>query len=188
MLPKIDYVRSVCSVYVPDIVCIVESWLDDSILDAEICIQGYSLFRLDRTRHGGGVLIFVKSLFIVSVIFEGTPEFECLALSVRCNDNSPGFLIVLFYRPPNSGHSPLDNLFDFLCNVIVTHSSNLYLIGDFNVNFLEPTTPLYHKLLSIVSSFNLTQVVSEPTRVTNLSSTLIDLIFNPRRMRERGLQ
>ena len=124
--------------YVPEVVCIVE---------------GYSLCRLDRTRHGGGVLIFVKSLFTVSVIFKGSPEFECLALSVHCNNNSPGFLIVHFYRPPNSGHSPLDSLFDTLCHVFVAH--NLYLIGDFNVDFLEPTTPLYHKLMSIVSSFTI---------------------------------
>ena len=82
----------------------------------------YSLFRLDRTRHGGGVLIFVKSLFTVSVIFEDTPEFECLALSMHCNNNSPGFVIVLLYRSPNSGHSTLDNL---LCNVFVPHSSKL---------------------------------------------------------------
>ena len=36
---------------------------------------------------------------------------------------------------------------------------------------------MYHKLLSVVSSFNLSQVVTEPTRVSNFSSTLIDLIF-----------
>ena len=105
MLPKIDHLRSICSLYGPDVVCIVESWLDDTILDAEIFIQGYSLCRLDRTRHGGGVLIFVKSSFTVSVIFKGSPEFECLALSVHCN--GPGFLIIL---SPNSGHSPIDSL------------------------------------------------------------------------------
>ena len=50
------------------------------------------------------------------------------------------------------------------------------MVGDFNINYLVPTTPLYHKLLSIVS-FNLVEVVSEPTHVTNYSSTLIDPIF-----------
>ena len=56
-------------------------------------------------------------------------------------------------------------------------SSNFYLIGDFNIDFFVSNTPLYNKLLSVVSSFNLTQVVSEPTHVTATSSTLIDLIF-----------
>ena len=96
----------------------MESWLDDTILDTEIYIQGYSLCRLDRARHGGGILIFVKCLFTFSVVFKGSQEFECLALSVPiivivC---SPGFSVVLFYRPPNSGHSPLDDLFITLCS------------------------------------------------------------------------
>ena len=35
---------------------------------------------------------------------------------------------------------------------------------------------MYYKLLSIVSSFNLNQVSSEPTRISNTCSNLIDLI------------
>ena len=60
----------------------VESWLDDTILDSEISIQGYSFCRLDRTRHGGGVLIYVKCLFTSTVIFKGSAGFECIVLSV----------------------------------------------------------------------------------------------------------
>jgi len=47
----------------PDVICIVESWLDYTIADSEIFIQGYSIVRLDRSRHGGGVLIFVNNQF-----------------------------------------------------------------------------------------------------------------------------
>ena len=89
------------------------------------------------------------------------------------NSPSPDFTIVLFYRPPNSGHAPLDSLF----NILLLCSCNLYLVGDFNVDFLSKVSPLYHKLISTVSSFNLTQVVSEPTRITPCTTTLIDLIF-----------
>ena len=49
-------------------------------------------------------------------------------------------------------------------------------MGDFNINFLA-TFLLFFKLLSVVSSFNLSQVVTEPTRVSNSVSSLIDLIF-----------
>ena len=54
---------------------------------------------------------------------------------------------------------------------------NFVLIGDFNVNLLVPSNPLSQKLLSVTSSFSLTQVVSEPTRISNSLSTLNDLIF-----------
>ena len=33
LLPKIDHLRAVCALYSPDIVCIVETWINDDILD-----------------------------------------------------------------------------------------------------------------------------------------------------------
>ena len=61
----LDDLRIICSLYSesPDIVCITESWLDGSIENSEIFIQGYIAHRLDRNKHGGGLLIYVKNLF-----------------------------------------------------------------------------------------------------------------------------
>ena len=67
-----------------------QSWLDSTIDDCEISIQGYSALCFDRSRHGGGVLIYVKSLFTCSILFK-TTEFECTVINVACFINpSPG--------------------------------------------------------------------------------------------------
>ena len=138
------------------------------------------------TKHGSTIIfslmkIYVKSVFTCSVLFKGTAEFECIVVTMSCFVNpSPGFdvSICLFYRLPGSVYSLLDTLFDILCNVFVSLASKFFLIVDFNIDFLTPSCSLYQKLLSIVkTSFNLTQVVKDPTRVCNSSSTLIDLIF-----------
>ena len=59
------------------------------------------------------------------------------------------------------------------CRIRMTSSRNVFgrvRAGTHN--------PLYSsKLLSVTSSFNLVQIVSELTRVTNNTCTLIDLIF-----------
>ena len=82
------------------VVCVVETWLDDSI-DLEICVQGYSVYRLDHNRHGGGVLIYVKDMFSCSVMYKGSFEFELLVISVHCSvDPSPDFCIALFLQTP----------------------------------------------------------------------------------------
>ena len=178
LLPKIDDLRLICSLFSPSVLCIVETWLDDSIEDSEICVQGYSIYRVDRNRHGGGVVIYVNDMFTCSVLYKGSPEFELLVISVHCSvDPRPDFCIALFYRSPNSSHALFDTLFSTLCNIYTSMPSKVLLIGDFNVDFLYPHSCLCSKLLSVVSSFNLTQIVSEPTRVTESSSTLIDLIF-----------
>lgn len=61
MLPKFDEVVATCSASHPDIVCLVETWLSVDILDSEVFIPNYSVVRLDRNRHGGGVLVYVHS-------------------------------------------------------------------------------------------------------------------------------
>lgn len=170
----------ICALYKPGIICVVESWLDSTIEDAEICIQGYKTVRLDRNRHGGGLVIYVNNLFTSSVLYSGSPDFEFLMLSLtspRTTVINPDFYIALFYRPPSSNISLLDTLFSTLCNLNPSIFVNTCIIGDFNIDFLSPPQLLYNKLLSVMSSFNLSQVISEPTRVVNDCSSLIDFAF-----------
>ena len=43
-----------------DIISINETKLDDTIRDEQVTIEGFSLLRLDRNRHGGGVAFYIK--------------------------------------------------------------------------------------------------------------------------------
>ena len=64
LLPKIDEVRNILSQYRYDIFAISESWLHDCIHDSEIGIQGYNIYRWDRTNcRGGGVCVDVKDCY-----------------------------------------------------------------------------------------------------------------------------
>ena len=122
LVPKIDNLRIFCSIYHPDIICMVESWLSTEISDSEISIQGYSVIRLDRNRHGGGVLIYVKYMFTYSLVFKGTDDLELIVVSFLCtmHDTNPDFTLALFYRPPNSSSFVIDTLFTVLCNLNVS--------------------------------------------------------------------
>ena len=62
-------------------------------------------------------------------------------------------------------------------HVDVSLLSNLVLLGDFNVNILNPDHPLFSSALSLSFSLCLTQVVSEPTHFSPNSHSLIDLVF-----------
>ena len=80
------------------------------------------------------------------------------------------------YRPPHISYNNLDCLYQPLdfCNL---NSSHIVMAGDFNINFVDQgnTRTLY--LSNITKSFNLSQIISHPTRIANNSSTLIDLVF-----------
>ena len=42
------------------------------------------------------------------------------------------------------------------------------LLGDFNINLLLPDNQIASELTSVLSAFHLTQVVDQPTRVTDI--------------------
>ena len=58
LLPKLDRLRVLCAAQVPDIVCITETWLDNSIYDNDFTIPGYCIKHLDRNRHGGCIDVY----------------------------------------------------------------------------------------------------------------------------------
>ena len=176
LLPKLDFLRALCVIHSPDCICIVESWLNSDILNNELYIDGYTVVRLDRNRHGGGVLFFIKSVYSYNIIYNGSPDLELLIVSI-CTGLAP-LTLALFYRPPSSSTVVLDNLLTVLFTHINPLSlSNFILLGDFNVNYFNHSHPLFTKLLFVSSSLSLTQVVTVPTHYTSNSSSLIDLVF-----------
>ena len=125
------------------------------------------------------VVFYISNLFTYSLVFKGTECFECIILSLfrSSRQRSPDFTIALLYRPPSSCLSFFDTLFCTLCNLDVSVFSTYVLLGDFNIDHFCIQNPLISRLNTVTSSFNLTQLVSEPTKVCDNSCTLIDLIF-----------
>ena len=54
----------------------------------------------------------------------------------------------------------------------------IYLLGDFNIRLLHKASSLCTKYISFMRLFNFNQLISEATRVTSSSSTLIDNILS----------
>jgi hypothetical protein len=121
ILPKSDELRILVEDNNPDVICITESWLSQETCNAEISIPGFLLYRHDRDRHGGGILMYVKECIQVKTL-PHCPDLELLALSLY-NGNSRVCLL-LFYRPPSSSveiFSQVSAYFDSLC---ITQFSN----------------------------------------------------------------
>ena len=53
----------------------------------------------------------------------------------------------------------------------------IIVVGDLNCDLLKPDSPEAMSLLDFCTSVNQTQLIKEPTRVTETSSSLIDIIM-----------
>ena len=129
--------------------------------------------------------MYIRCTLQTQVLSLGPFDLEFMIVSV--NNANCRYCMGLFYRPPSSTSFIFDTMFSVLEQLDPSLFLNFVLIGDFNVNFLNPQHFLYHKLSCILSSFNLTQVVQQPTHVsTNGGATLIDLVLlsNPQQLRD----
>ena len=134
--------------------------------------------RKDRStngRNGGGVCFYIRSNLNFQIREDlNMEELECLTLQIS-NAHSRPFLVSTWYRPPQS---PPDifNSFEQLVGKIDAENSELYLLGDLNCNLL-PCTSDHNSanLTNILDIYGLSQLITEPTRITANSQSLIDV-------------
>jgi hypothetical protein len=79
-----------------------------------------------------------------------------------------------YYRPPTQSDF-LDRLERFL--IQVHQDCKIIVLGDFNICTLNTGNPLYNAYNKVIKLFGLTQLITEPTRVTDKSKSLIDHIL-----------
>ena len=65
-----------------DALALCETKIDDSINDSCLSVNGYDLFRSDRSCHGGGVALYVASQYCGSVL-SFTADLEGVAVIPR---------------------------------------------------------------------------------------------------------
>ena len=180
LLSKLDYLKIMLNGTFFDIFAVSETKLDANILDDEIKIDGYVSYRLDRNRHGGGVLFYVNNQLESHLLKHLTDsKYESLWIKVCLDKTKPIFLSVV-YRPPSKGSDleSTDQLCAYLkeCDSKLPRIKEVFICGDFNCNMMSRYA-LSSKIKDLCSSLSLKQLIEEPTRVTPHSSTLLDLIM-----------
>ena len=128
LLPKLDSLRAEAAANNPSIICIVETWLSENISDSEVSIENYPIARLDRNRHGGGVLVYIHNSLSWKILQKGPNDLEFIALSVSSSTtNTVKHCVSVLYRPPSSSISFFDSLYNILLSLICRLISFLVL-------------------------------------------------------------
>ena len=176
ILPKRNDLFAYLSSHKVDILAIVETFLDSTILDAEVCLPSYVVFRRDRTRHGGGVLLMVREDLQVSQ----RPDLDLFCdelLWLEVVTSLGPLLFGVYYHPPSQSVSDLLSLNNCLLSIA---KYPIILCGDFNVPNIDwstgfPTTSCSAStiLCELVHDNHLHQMVHSPTRQHNI----LDLVL-----------
>ena len=157
-----------------DLLALSETRLDSSISDGLVKIRGYDIVRKDRSRTGGGVCIYLRSTINFKIRNDLVPDdIEAICVEIS-KPNSRNFIVASVYRPPSSAQE-FFLAFEKTIKMIDDEDKEFHILGDLNCNILTNTTNQpTKKLKEILETYQLSQLITEPTRVTANSCTLID--------------
>ena len=184
VMNKRDELEELAARESPSLIALTETWLNADVMDSEIAVPGYSIFRCDRsTRNGGGVMLLVREEYTSYLLHSSSDidgYYEGVWCKVKLSQN--GYVTVgVIYRSP--GSHPLMLLSDIqnFCK-----GNHYLLLGDFNAPGIDWSSglsthldPFSRELLATVTDLYLYQHVNMPTRVTPLCASTLYLVFSP---------
>nr|CAH7733245.1 unnamed protein product [Callosobruchus chinensis] len=171
---KLDDIKNVLNNNRIDILAIGETWLDSRIETTFVNIDGYTFLRRDRGSRGGGVGLYISNSLKFKII-PSSSDIEQLWVSIHTSMRD--IICGVVYRPP------LQELVNFLDHLELSFakalgiSKHVFCLGDFNVDYANPGTSSYNLLEQFMENFEVAQLITDFTRVSENSSTLIDLIL-----------
>ena len=136
IMNKLDHLKILMSKNPFDIICLNETFCDDSIADNEISLPDYSIERKDRNRHGGGVAMYIRNnLTFVRRIDLETDDVECIWVEIKCKHRQP-VLMSSIYRPPSRSVEFIGKLSDIIDRAS-SECKEIIVTGDFNFDVSE---------------------------------------------------
>lgn len=170
-----------------DVLCLTETWLDDSVLNSEILSASYCITRSDRKfsqTHlckGGGVLIAtnknkIKCVDVSVSLLDCYVKIDVAACKIFfCN---VCIYIMCIYIPPDILSGDFESFFDSLEQVCINfgESSKLIVVGDFNVNKFA-TNDYNNQKVAALNKFMSFVNMSQNNFTRNAHNRLLDLCF-----------
>jgi hypothetical protein len=166
----------------PDILAFTETFLDDKTPDNDPDLNaeclGYTLERRDRMgQDRGGILVYISNkLSPYTKVRKDlqNSDVESLWLDIS-PQNVKSLLVGIIYRKSSSLVSWYDH-FDLEMQKASQEGKEIILLGDFNIDYLmQDEIPKQWKILT--QSYDLHQLVTQPTRVTKNSKTCLDHVY-----------
>ena len=179
-----------------DVFTLSETWLTEAIPNSMVDLPNYTIIRHDRSlgndrngvpKKGGGLACYVrKGIKFSETKFQdlnvSSPHLEMQWLLLLLENLRP-IVIVNVYRPPQGDYKTCcNNIVEAFNRADFKDNSDIFVMGDFNINLNSPQAPESKELIFSMNSLGLKQHIGEPTRISfrngQAINSRIDLIFS----------
>ena len=159
-----------------EVLFVTETWTSehDTAAIAAFLPESHEFYHFPRGEgRGGGVGVAVsKSFKSVKTVNHSFKYFECMEISLRKNNKTISFYLI--YKPPHSNKTQFFLELEPFFTESQTSCNPVVYLGDFNIWMNKPTDPNTIEMNEILDSFNLKNLVFDPTHI---SGNLLDLVL-----------
>ena len=159
-----------------DVIAIAETKLDETFPTSQFIIDSYMKpYRYDRNKHGGGLLVYVK-VGIPSKhlqVYSFPDDIEVIVVEINLKKQK--WLLLCLYRPPSQSQAYFFGEIEKSLDFFSSKFDNFMLIGDLNCETDDNT------LIDLMDSYNLVNLVKDPTCYKSSRPRCIDLILTNRK-------
>lgn len=164
----------------PRVMVFVETHVTQDISLHEMKIESFKLVRCNTTNsRTGGVAMYVHNRLKVTEIANVEIDRNVWMIIIKVDERLSGEIVLCaMYHSPSTSDAVLIEVMTDVGEMLMQHQK-VIIMGDFNLN-VDSTRKEYYavKLLSILGSYGFKQYVTDYTRVTQTSKTIIDMVFS----------
>ena len=161
-----------------DALGVSETFISDHTPKSIYQIPGYKFINKNRDKKcRGGIGIYVNENLPVKLISLPVELVQPEMLFVEVTIGMAKMAIGVIYKSPLIPYSVYAAIHENL-SAVTNKYEHFLIMGDMNINHLKPdSSPCKFFTTYVTEPFALSQVITEPTRITSTSSTLIDLML-----------
>ena len=116
-----------------DISLISESKLDSTFPNAQFQITGFKIFRYDRNRFDGALLLSVNDKIPSRFLDKHSVSTDIELIAVEFHQSKRKWLSLCVYKPPNQNDSVFVEAVSPITNKYSAQYEHIIIFGDFNV-------------------------------------------------------
>ena len=190
---KVEEIAMLVEDFKAQVVFLTEMKIDKSYPNRQFAIEGYKMYRNDKKNGGGGVMAYVASK-LTSKKLKLPRSFSTIeVLAIEATLGRHEAIMFGVYRPPKAlgpdYYIRLEDEFNELCTWASLEKQFVMVTGDLNLNRLRPDQREGKILCDLDEVHGLECLVTMPTRVTDTTESLLDVILTnkPHYFKESGV-
>ena len=140
-----------------DLFLISKSKLDSTFPMNQFHIFGFKVFRRDRNRFGGGLILYINENIPCRPLNDHPTFLNLELIAIEIHQNKSRWLLIGIYKPTSQSNKEFTNRLSSVSDYYSPKYENLILIGDFNLAIEN------QHLDALIQAYNLNNLINKPT-------------------------